>query len=158
EFGFFFQDDWKVSRRVTLNLGLRYDLYTRLTELDHLATTFLRGPGQHPIDDITTGAGQIKSANVPCPGDPRGILAGECGPGGFAASETLGRGDHNDFGPRVGFAWDVLGDGKTSLRGGFGISYAGTLYDPLSRTRWNPPYYSLDDVANALLGGSSKVV
>ena len=158
EYGFFFQDDWKVSRRLTLNLGLRYDLYTRHTELNHLATTFLKGPGQHLIDDIATGAGQIQSANVPCPGDQRGILAGECGPGGFAPSKTLGQGDHNDFGPRVGFAWDVLGDGKTSLRGGFGISYEGTLYNPLSNTRWNPPYYSVDDAANTLGGGSSNIV
>jgi hypothetical protein len=51
----------------------------------------------------------------------------------------------------VGFAWDVRGDGKTSLRGGFGVSYEGTLYNPLSNTRWNPPYYfSLDKAQNAL--------
>jgi outer membrane receptor protein involved in Fe transport len=158
EYGFFFQDDWKVTRSLTLNLGLRYDLYTRHTELNHLATTFLKGPGQHLIDDIATGEGQIQSANAPCLDDPRGILAGECGPGGFAPSKTLGQGDHNDFGPRVGFAWDVLGDGKTSLRGGFGVSYEGTLYNPLSNTRWNPPYFSLDDARNTLGGGSSKIV
>ena len=158
EYGFFVQDDWKVSKRLTLNLGLRYDLYTRHTELNNLATTFLKGPGQHLIDDIATGAGQIQSANAPCPGDQRGILAGECGPGGFAPSKTLGQGDHNDFGPRVGFAWDVLGDGKTSLRGGFGISFEGTLYSPLSNTRWNPPYYSLDDATNTLGGGTSQIV
>ena len=158
EYGFFFQDDWKVTRRLTLNLGLRYDLYTRHTELNNLATTFLKGPGQHLIDNISTGAGQIQSANVPCPGDQRGILAGECGPGGFAPANTLGKGDHNDFGPRVGFAWDVLGNGKTSVRGGFGISYEGTLYNPLSNTRWNPPYYSLDEATNTLGGGSSNIV
>ena len=158
EYGFFFQDDWKIFRRLTLNLGLRYDLYTRHTELNNLATTFLKGPGQHLIDDITTGAGQIQSANAPCPGDQQGILAGECGPGGFAPSGTLGEGDHNDFGPRVGFAWDVLGDGRTSLRGGFGVSYEGTLYNPLSNTRWNPPYFSVDDATNALGGGTSHVV
>ena len=158
EYGFFFQDDWKVSRRLTFNLGLRYDLYTRHTELNNLATTFLLGPGQNLIDNISTGAGQIQSANTPCPGDQRGILAGECGPGGFAPSKTLGRGDHNDFGPRVGFAWDVLGDGKTALRGGYGIAYEDTLYNALSNTRWNPPYFSVDDVSNTLAGGSSNIV
>src|SRR5207244_5327912 len=131
---------------------------TRHTELNNLATTFLKGPGQHLIDDIATGAGQIQSANAPCPGDQRGILAGECGPGGFAPAKTLGQGDHHDFGPRVGFAWDVLGDGKTSLRGGFGVSYEGTLYNPLSNTRWNPPYFSVDDAPNTLGGGSSNIV
>ena len=57
------------------------------TELNHLATTFIKGPGQNFIDNITTGAGQIKDASAPCPGDPRAVLAGECGPGGFAAAE-----------------------------------------------------------------------
>src|SRR5207253_87802 len=127
-------------------------------ELNNLATTFLKGPGQHLIDDISTGAGQIQSANVACPGDQRGILAGECGPGGFATAKTLGKGDHNNFGPRVGFAWDVLGNGKTSLRGGFGVSYEGTLYNPLSNTRWNPPYYSFDEATNTLGGGTSQIL
>ena len=55
-----------------------------------------------------------------------------------------GAGDHNNFGPRVGFAWDVFGDGKTSLRGGFGMAYEGTLYNPLSNSRWDLPYYSFN--------------
>ncbi len=74
------------------------------------------------------------------------------GHGGFAPSATLGAGDHNNFGPRLGFAWDVFGDGKTSLRGGFGVAYEGTLYNPLSNSRWNLPYYSFNGVA----GGSNQ--
>ncbi len=150
DIGAYLNDDWKVSRRLTLTLGFRYDLYTRDTELNDLATTFIRGPGRNFIDNITTGAGQIKSANTPCPGDPKATLAGECGPGGFAAARNLGKGAPNDLGPRVGFAWDVFGNGKTSLRGGFGISYEGTLQKRLSLTRWNLPFYSLNQVSNFL--------
>jgi hypothetical protein len=149
--GAFLQDDWKISRRLTLNLGLRYDLHTRSTELNNLATTFIRGPGRTIIDNITTGAGQIKDASAPCPGDPKATLAGECGPGGFAAVNNLGPADHDDLGPRLGFAWDVFGDGKTSLRGGYGISYEGNLQQRLSLTRWNPPYYSLNQMSNYLV-------
>lgn len=170
EFGTYFQDDWKASRRLTLNLGIRYDIFTRHNELNNLATTFILGPG-------TNIAEQIANANVPFSTAVDGsnnylstcnpstvaiqssqVLAGVCGAGGFAAAKTLGKGDHNDFGPRVGFAWDVFGDGKTSLRGGFGVSYESTLYNPLSNSRWNPPYYSFNSSEGPLNGGSGTVI
>jgi len=166
EFGGFFQDDWKVTRRLTLNLGIRYDLYTRHKELDNLVTNFILGPGQNIIDNLQSGAGQIHDASTPCVFQPGGILnpshgvAGTpgCGPGGFTAAKTLGLGDHNNIGPRVGFAYDVFGNGKTALRGGFGMSYEGTLYNPLSNSRWNAPYYSFDQATNFLGGGIADVV
>jgi len=158
EVGAYFQDDWKATKRLTLNLGLRYDLFTRHHELDNLATTFFLGPGSNVLAGII-------SANNPatCPPtapspDPLAQLKGECGPGGFAPSKGLGKGDHNNFGPRVGFAWDVFGNGKTSLRGGFGVSYEGTLYNPLSNSRWNLPYYSFNFADNALFGDVNYVM
>jgi outer membrane receptor protein involved in Fe transport len=163
EFGGYFQDDWKVSKRLTLNLGLRYDLYQRHHEEANYATTFIPGPGANLVQ-------QIQNANVPAGtiGTIGGVqynctqplvnlslvpLVGSgCGPGGFAPSNSLGKGDHNNFGPRVGFAWDVFGDGKTSVRGGFGVSYEGTLYNPLSNSRWNLPYYSFDEILSGGVG------
>jgi hypothetical protein len=91
--------------------------------------------------------------NYDCTSDSSILLAqmaGVCGPGGFAPAKSLGKGDHNNFGPRIGFAWDVFGDGKTSLRGGFGVAYEGTLYNPLSNSRWNLPYYSFNAVAGGV--------
>jgi Carboxypeptidase regulatory-like domain/TonB dependent receptor len=158
EVGTFFQDNWKVSSRLTLNLGLRYDLYTRHNELDRLTTTFVLGPGRSFVDNVTTGDGQIKAASAPCPGNSLAVVAGICGPGGFAVAPALGAGDHNDFGPRVGFAWNVFGDGHTSLRSAFGISYEGTLYNLFSNSRWNPPFYAEDAVENLLVGDINHVV
>jgi hypothetical protein len=163
EFGGYFQDDWKISKRLTLNLGMRYDLYQRHHEEAGYATTFIVGPGSNLLD-------QIKNANVPygTVGTINGVqydctaakvnlslvplVGGGCGPGGFAPSNSLGAGDHNNFGPRVGFAWDVFGDGKTSVRGGFGVAYEGTLYNPLSNSRWNLPYYSFDEILGGGVG------
>src|ERR1017187_503032 len=155
EMGAYFQDDWKASKRLTLQLGLRYDLYKRHSEEGNTATTFLPGPGSNVIE-------QVINANIRA-GDPgcttpvqmaMAQVAGVCGPGGFAASTSLGKGRHKDFGPRVGFALYVFGDGKTSLRGGFGLSYEGTLYNPLSNSRWNLPYYSFDEILAGGAGGA----
>src|SRR6202521_5271661 len=167
EFGGYFQDDWKVSKRLTLNLGLRYDLYQRHHEEANYATTFIPGPGANLVQQIANAnvpagtVGTINGVNYDCRQPAQGgtvnlslvpLVGSGCGPGGFAPSNSLGKGDHNNFGPRVGFAWDVFGDGKTSVRGGFGVSYEGTLYNPLSNSRWNLPYYSFDEILGGGVG------
>src|SRR6267378_2143216 len=165
EVGAYIQDDWKVRKNLTINIGLRYDLYTRHVEKFGRQTTFIPGPGGvTPANGIFLEA--ITNANVPA-GSPgcntadqirRAVLAGVCGPGGFARAKNLGAGDHNNFGPRVGFAWDPFSKGKTSIRGGFGVSYEGTLYNPLSNSRWNPPFYSFNLAFNALGGNTQNVI
>ncbi len=156
EVGAYFQDDWKVTRRLTLNLGMRYDLFTRHHELDNLATTFILGPGSNVLEGLINAN---NPANCLTPEQQRlAQLEGVCGPGGFAPAKALGKGDHNNWGPRVGFAWDMFGDGKTSLRGGFGLSYEGTLYNPLSNSRWNLPYYSFNFADNFLNGDVNTVI
>ncbi|HET8922329.1 MAG TPA: TonB-dependent receptor [Candidatus Acidoferrum sp.] len=160
EVGAYFQDDWKVTKKLTLNFGLRWDLFTRHTEKSGKVTTFLPGPG---CEFQSNGfcADAILNANAPI-GSPgcsspfqmsHAVLAGVCGPGGFAIAKNLGAGNHKNFGPRAAFAYDPWGNGKTAIRGGFGISYEGTLYNPLSNSRWNPPFYSFNLETNALGGG-----
>jgi carboxypeptidase family protein len=165
EIGAYIQDDWKVSRKLTINVGVRWDLFTRHTEKDGQVTTFIPGPGcLTPSNGFCADA--ISNANIPA-GSPgcdtpfqisHVVLAGVCGPGGFAIAKNLGAGNHKNFGPRAGFAYDPWGNGKTAIRGGFGVSYEGTLYNPLSNSRWNPPFYSFNSQINALGGSGGAVV
>ncbi len=83
-FAWYAQDDWKVTPRFTLNIGLRYELDTNTKNLANF--------------------GDIFSILRP-------FLRGER------------RNDKNNFGPRIGFNWNPWGDGKTSIRGGYGIYY-----------------------------------
>ena len=99
---FFFQDEIKVSRRLTLNAGLRWEPRVPVTEVNGNFTSYIPGMKSTRFVNAPLGMG--------FPGDP-GVPVG-----GY-------RSDLNNVAPRFGFAWDVFGDGKTSLRGGYGIFY-----------------------------------
>ena len=86
-FGFYFQDDIKVSRRLTANLGLRYEMATVPSEVNNHIANLVN------LTDTTPRVG-----------------------GPFFSNPTL-----KNFEPRVGFSWDVAGNGKTAVRGGFGM-------------------------------------
>ncbi len=96
ETGYFAQDDWRVNNRLTLNLGLRYDLYTWPSEANNRMSNF----------DPTTG---------------KLVEAGTAAAAGYN-SALIDTNKHN-FAPRIGFAYDLLGNGKTVLHGGYGIFY-----------------------------------
>lgn len=100
---FFGQDSWRISPRLTLNLGLRYEYNTPMVDPHNEIQGFF--PGQ-------------QSARFP--GAPQGVLyAGDPG----TPNRGLTYPDRNNFAPRFGFAWDMLGNAKLVMRGGFGIFY-----------------------------------
>lgn len=93
EDGVFAQDDWRVSQRLTLNLGIRWDLLTWPYEMHNQQSSF----------DINTGTI---------------LLAGQNG-----VSRSIINQDYHNFAPRLGFAYDLQGNGKSVVRGGYGIYY-----------------------------------
>lgn len=98
EDGFFGQDSWRVSKQLTLQLGVRYDIITRPYEEHNQQASFDVNKG-----DATYG--QVLEAGV------NGV------------SRSIINNDFTDFAPRVGFAYDVFGTGRTVVRGGYGIFY-----------------------------------
>jgi hypothetical protein len=98
ENGFFAQDDWRVNHRWTLNLGLRYDLLTWPTEANNHQSNF--NPATGELVEAGTAAASAAGYNRALINTPK-----------------------HDFGPRIGFAWDMFGDSKTVLRGGYGLFY-----------------------------------
>jgi outer membrane receptor protein involved in Fe transport len=104
----FVQDDWKITRRLTFNLGLRWDWQQKPYE---------RNDGHINFDPNGRVAGSPFVGTT--------VYAGRDG-----QPRSFHNEDYNDFGPRFGFAWDVFGSGKTVLRGGYGIFYPSIFYRP----------------------------
>lgn len=99
--GIYFQDDWKITRRLTLNLGVRYDVSGGPTEIHDRHSSF---------DPFVTNP-ETKTPGIMTYSGVNGV------PSSYVDL------DKNNFGPRIGFAWDPKGDGKTAIRAGYGLIY-----------------------------------
>ena len=99
---FFIQDEWKLTPRITMNAGLRYEPWL---------------PWEQEFGRYTSW--ELGKQSTVKPDAPRGILF----PGDPGVPFKTVENDLNNFAPRLGLAWDVNGDGRTVVRGGYGIYY-----------------------------------
>ena len=128
-FNLYAQDTWKLSSRLTVNYGLRYEVPSPYTEIHNYQNLWI--PGRQSVVFPTAPAGLVY------PGDP-GV------PSGLIPTER------DAFAPRVGLAWDVRGDGKWLVTSAYGIFYdpyytgqGGPLQDPISA----PPYLQTPQIS-----------
>jgi hypothetical protein len=115
----FVQDDWKVSRNFTINVGLRWEYNTPLTDLANRVNT-LRAGQQSAI----------------FPDAPKGLVF----PGDQGVPAATYKSDWNNFGPRAGIAWDVLGNGKLAIRAGYGVFFDTPISELTLQFLTSPPF------------------
>lgn len=150
------QDDWRVRPRLTLNLGLRWVYFSNDTVSGDQVTSF--NPALYNAADAPTvnvnGSLVVNSANQPV--TATGAIANTLNGLEFAGRKGVLSGffvpSKTNFAPRVGFAYDVFGNGKTSLRGGYGIGYSRIpLEQVYNAFGQNPPFNLSANILNSLL-------
>jgi hypothetical protein len=112
----YFQDDFRVTDRLTVNAGLRYDLFVPWVEVNNLQSNF----------DVSTGRFVVAADNAVINGVDVGRYL-----------QTYGK---TDFGPRFGFAYDTTGNGRTIVRGGYGLFWNFTPGGTSSSKAQNQPF------------------
>jgi hypothetical protein len=118
-FSFFAQDDFHLHARMTLNLGLRYDVQMPYTDPQNRKLAYV--PGR-------------KSQVVPTA--PEGLLF----PGDEGVPRGIAKTDTNNIAPRLGFAWDPKGDGRMSVRAAAGVFYGSITGNEWNTTADNQPF------------------
>ncbi|MFP5208702.1 MAG: carboxypeptidase regulatory-like domain-containing protein [Acidobacteriota bacterium] len=120
--GVYIQDDWRTTRKLTLNLGLRYDNFQPVTEVSGLFANFNirpQGPGA-AISTLTYSTSQKNTALSP---NFTSLLAANNVPISYSGNRSLVNSQQTNFAPRIGFAYSF--DPQTVLRGGFGLFFSG---------------------------------
>jgi len=142
---FYAQDTWKVSPRFTLDYGARYSIFQNPIDLTNFLSDFrpdFYDPARAVTINPVTGliSARLDPATgrvVPLTGDRLNgfIFAGQNSPFGRRVQSNY----YNTLGPRVGATYDVFGDGRTVLRGGFGVYYDRTLVGIVEQNAFGNP-------------------
>jgi Carboxypeptidase regulatory-like domain/TonB-dependent Receptor Plug Domain len=162
QYEFYAQDSWRVSKRLSLEFGLRYNVIGQIINAQGNSSTFLtrlfdpaKAPGINPSDgSIVAGTGDpwngIAIFGDSFPDAAEGRLPQADDPSIQRLFVGLPDGgskeNWNDWGPRFGLAYDVFGDGKTAVRGGFGIFYDRLGSNVLTGQASNPPFVRVANV------------
>ncbi len=135
--GYYLNDDWKVTRRLTLNLGVRYEYVSPLVDVLNRRSTFWP-----LVNDYGTGLpGQVIIANSP---EAKNILGLE-----GVGARAVYKADRNNWGPRFGFAYSA--GARTVLRGGYGIFYTNSqnFVNNFVINRRQPPFAETQQITSS---------
>src|ERR1700682_4846838 len=140
EFAFYGQDDWKVSSRLTLNLGLRWEYFGP-------PHNFRSGIDSNVYFGAATLPIPVNSSNPFFPVNNT-VSAMEFGAQAIQKDHEIWQKDKNNWGPRVGFAWDVFGNQKVVFRGGGGFYYDRIWNNLFENIRFNPPFFAFSTLGS----------
>jgi hypothetical protein len=131
----YMQDDWRLSPRLTLNLGVRWEYFGPPHNFQPgLDANFFQGTPVTPFP--TTSNNPFMPVNSPQYAlFATGVVQ--------QRNHDLWNKDLNNFGPRVGFSFDALGNQKLVVRGGFGINYDRVYNNIFENIRFNPPFFAI---------------
>jgi hypothetical protein len=156
--GLYVQDNWKVSSRLTLNLGLRWDGIPHTYEASQQSANFypnLYNPANAavilPSGNISPSSPGLGTSPVPALAGYQFYLNGIGIAGQNGIPDGLVNPAWKNFGPRLGFAYDVTGKGKTVIRGGFGIMYERIQGNDMYNGATNSPFGATVGYSNVSL-------
>lgn len=130
----FAQDDFHITRKLTLNLGLRYDYLGFPYDLNGKVGNF--DPSLITPQCVAAGGGQCVLAGFISPASLKGTSLATPG----VSNTTLTTSNNTNFAPRLGAAYDLFGNGRVALRGGFGVYYIRTSGQTLLQLIASPPW------------------
>lgn len=175
QYEFYVQDTWRASRRLTLELGVRYNIIPSFQNAQGNASTWLprlydrsRAPSVDPASGALLPGGDpwngiaiygsafpdAAKGRIPVYDDPnvQRLFVG--------LPATGSKTNYNDWAPRIGIAYDVFGDGKTAIRSGFGIFYDRVGSNQISGQAQNPPFVNTANIFDGNIdnpaGGTSR--